>query len=80
MPRVTRKGQVTIPQQIRLLMRIKAGDEIVFEVEQAKVILSKKKVSVDNLTKYVGFLSHLHGKKSDEIVDALRGDVHDYSD
>ena len=43
MPRVTRKGQVTIPQQIRLLMRIKAGDEIVFEVEQAKVILSKKK-------------------------------------
>ena len=80
MPRVTRKGQVTIPQQIRLLMRIKSGDEIVFEVEQAKVILSKKKASVDNLKKYVGFLSHLQGKKSDEIVDALRGDVHDYSD
>ena len=80
MPRVTQKGQVTIPQQIRSIMRIKAGDEIVFEVDDARVVLRKKKASVDNLRKYVGFLSHLHGKKSDEIVDELRGEVHDYSD
>lgn len=80
MPRVTRKGQVTIPQQIRSLMRIKAGDEIIFEVEEAKVVFSKKKASIDNLTKYVGFLKHLQGKSPDEIVDELRGDVHDYGD
>lgn len=80
MSRVTRKGQVTIPKQIRSLMSIKAGDEIVFEVEETKVVLMKKKASVDSLKKYVGFLTHLHGKKSDEIVDTLRGDVHDYSD
>lgn len=80
MPRVTRKGQVTIPLQIRSLMRIKAGDEIVFEVEETKVVLQKKTGSVNNLSKYVGFLNHLHGKTSDAIVDELRGCAHDYGD
>ncbi len=80
MPRVTRKGQVTIPRQIRSLMRIKAGDEIFFEVEETKVVLSKKKPHINTISKYVGFLSHLNGKRPDEIVDELRGKVHDYGD
>lgn len=65
MPKVTRKGQVTIPHQIRSAMRIKAGDEVIFEIDEAKVILKKKRTSIQNLKKYVGFLTHLNGKKSD---------------
>jgi len=42
MPRVTKKGQVTIPRQIRLMLGINTGDEVVFEMEKNKVVLKKK--------------------------------------
>lgn len=77
MPRVTQKGQVTIPQGIRSVLSIKTGDEIVFEVKKGKVILKKKPASIRNLKRYVGFLSHLDGKSPDDIVEALRGDADD---
>ena len=73
MPRVTQKGQVTIPRDIRLLLGIKTGDEIVFELDKGKAVLKKKSVSIHNLKKYVGFLSHLKGKKTDDVVNELRG-------
>ena len=73
MPRVTQKGQVTIPRDIRLLLGIKTGDEIVFELDKGKAVLKKKSVSIHNFKKYVGFLSHLKGKKTDNVVNELRG-------
>jgi len=79
MPRVTQKGQVTIPRDIRLLLGIKTGDEIVFELDKGKAVLKKKSVSIHNFKKYVGFLSHLKGKKTDEVVNELRGTDHDHS-
>lgn len=79
MPRVTQKGQVTIPRDIRLLLGIKTGDEIVFEIDKGKAVLKKKGISTHNLKKYVGFLSHLKGKKADNVVDELRGTHFDHS-
>ena len=79
MPKVTSKGQVTIPHQIRSVMRIRAGDEVVFEIDDAKVVLKKKRTSIDNLRKYVGFFSYLKGKRTDEIMNELRGEVDDLS-
>jgi len=29
------------------------------------------------LKRYVGFLAHLNGKKTDDILDELRGKAHD---
>ena len=75
MPKVTSKGQVTIPHQIRSVLSIRSGDEIIFEIDNAKVFLKKKSSSIENLKKYVGFLTHLEGEKSDDIIDALRGEV-----
>ena len=74
MPRVTQKGQVTIPLEIRSLLKIKTGDEIVFEVDKGKIVLNKKPGSVRNFKKYVGFLSHLKGKMPEDILDDLRGE------
>ena len=34
MPRVTQKGQVTIPRQIRAMLSINTGDELVFEMDK----------------------------------------------
>ena len=79
MPKVTSKGQVTIPHQIRTVMRIRAGDEVIFEIDEAKVLLKKKSTSIENLRKYVGFLTHLHRKRTDEIMNELRGEVDDFS-
>lgn len=73
MPKLTSKGQVTIPQKIRVLLGINAGDEITFEVEGGEVHLKKKRVSQQAIKKYVGFLSHLEPKTSDEILVELRG-------
>jgi AbrB family looped-hinge helix DNA binding protein len=42
MPRVTSKGQVTIPHQIRSILSIRSGDEIIFEIDEAKVVLKKR--------------------------------------
>lgn len=77
MPRVTQKGQVTIPRQIRLMLGIKTGDEVIFERDRDNVVLKKKKSADRNFEKYVGFLSHLKGKKPEDIIEQLRGESND---
>ena len=73
MPKVTSKGQVTIPHQIRTILSIRAGDEVVFEIDKARAVLKRKTSSIENLKKYIGFLAHLKGANSDDIIDELRG-------
>jgi AbrB family looped-hinge helix DNA binding protein len=73
MPRVTQKGQVTIPRQIRAVLSINTGDEVVFEMDKNQVVLKKKAAADRNFKKYVGFLSHLKGKKPEDIIEKLRG-------
>lgn len=79
MPKVTRKGQVTIPQQIRAILKIQTGDEVFFTIDHDRIVLKKKKSSIENIRKYVGFLSHLKGEKPDDIIDKLRGTFDDCS-
>ncbi|MGA1845123.1 MAG: AbrB/MazE/SpoVT family DNA-binding domain-containing protein [bacterium] len=74
MSKVTQKGQVTIPREIRKKLRIEAGDEVLFKEDSGKVVLIKKnRASIKNLKNYMGYLSDLKGKDSDEIIDELRG-------
>ena len=77
MPRVTQKGQVTIPRQIRLILNIKTGDEVIFEKDRDKVVLKKRTTADRNFEKYVGFLSHLKGKRPEDIIAQLRGRSND---
>ncbi len=59
------------------MLSIIAGDEIVFEIDNRKAVLKTKSTSIETLKKYVGFLAHLKGKKSDYIIDELRGKADD---
>ncbi len=77
MPRVTQKGQVTIPRQIRSILSIHTGDEVVFEMEKNRVVLKRKTAIDRNFEKYVGFLSHLKGKNPEDIIEQLRGNSDD---
>ena len=42
MPNLTQKSQVTVPKQIRVILGLKAGDEVDFNLEDGKVVVNKK--------------------------------------
>lgn len=70
MPRISEKGQVTIPKVIREVLGIHPGDEVEFEKDNGEVKLHKK---IDDTTfdEYIGYL----GKgKADKIMKELRGE------
>jgi antitoxin PrlF len=58
MPRVTTKGQVTIPKEIREALGIEPGDEIIFEESDAGYRIQKKEPTTatggDPFEKYRG--------------------------
>jgi antitoxin PrlF len=39
--KLTSKAQTTIPQPVRAALRLKVGDELLYEIDQDRVILSK---------------------------------------
>lgn len=39
--KLTAKAQTTIPQPIRAALNLKVGDEIVYEIDRGRVILTK---------------------------------------
>jgi len=74
--KITTKGQVTIPQEIREKYGFLPHTEVEFIVEEGKVRLVKKKVA-DSFGKKV--VKHLRGRGSvkmttDEIMSLTRGD------
>lgn len=69
--KVTSKGQVTIPKELRTKIGLKPGDYLcIRETREGYVI--KKEVKEDNFDKYVGLLNK--PGKSDEIIKELRGE------
>ena len=39
--KLTSKAQTTIPQPVRAALRLEPGDELVYEIDEQRVILSK---------------------------------------
>ena len=75
MSRVTQKGQVTIPQEFRMALGIEVGDDVTFRRTARGTIELVKLARPSPFGKYKGALKHLRGKKTDEIVRELRGDL-----
>lgn len=70
--KVTSKGQITIPKDVRERLGIRAGDELEF-VEEDGVFRIRKCARLAALDRYEGYLQHLAGKTSDELVEEMRG-------
>ena len=70
--KITSKGQITLPKEIRTRLGIGPGDEVEF-VEENGVYLLKKRVGTSPFGDYVGFLRNKKGSNPDEIVEELRG-------
>jgi AbrB family looped-hinge helix DNA binding protein len=72
MPRVTEKGQVTIPKDIREKLGIKPGSSVRFRVLEGKCVVEKE-IKENKIDKWVGYLKSK--KRTDELIEELRGGV-----
>ena len=70
MSRVSEKGQVTIPKEVREMLGIHPGDEVEFEEENGEVKMCKK----TDATTFDEFVGYLGKGKTDRIMKELRGE------
>jgi AbrB family looped-hinge helix DNA binding protein len=70
--RVTSKGQVTIPKEVRDKLGVHAGEDIGFEEREGLFVVSKV-VTTSPFDKWVGKLKHLKGRRSDDVIKEARG-------
>lgn len=71
--RVTSKGQVTIPKDVRERLGLRPGDEIEFVDDRGGFRLQKR-IAESPFRKYRGYLKHLTGQDPDKIVEEMRGE------
>ncbi len=69
--RVTSKGQVTVPQEIRLRLGLKEGDRLEFLAEGGRTVIRRRRTAANPFAKYAGVLGTFRGGKQ-EINDWLR--------
>jgi len=74
--RVTSKGQVTIPKEVRDKLGVRPGENVGFE-EKDEFLVIRKVVTHSPFDKWMGKLKHLKGRRSDDLVKEARG--HDNS-
>ncbi len=70
--KITTKGQVTIPKDVRERLGLRPGDEIEF-VEDRSGFRVQKRVSASPFKKYRSYLNGLVGRDPDELVEQMRG-------
>ena len=71
--KITSKAQVTIPKEIRRRLGVKPGDEVLFVEDREGVHL--RRLGADSaFAEWVGYLSHLQGRSSDDLVREMRDD------
>lgn len=69
--RVTSKGQLTIPAEVRRALGIREGDSLVFEVEGGKVRVRVARRPV-SFADYAGIWREGEGLSSEEVNEYVR--------
>jgi AbrB family looped-hinge helix DNA binding protein len=69
--KITSKGQITIPKEIREKIGLEPGREIYFE-EKDGIFYIKKKIEKSPFDKWIGYLKNKKGQSPDEIIEKLR--------
>ena len=70
--KITSKGQITLPLEVRKRLGIGPGDVVEFTEENGTFTLTKK-VAESPFDRYLGFLKDQQGCDPDQVVDELRG-------
>jgi AbrB family looped-hinge helix DNA binding protein len=74
--RLTDRGQVTIPKQVRDALGLRPGDEVEFVTDGGGGYLFRKVLRTNPFARYRGHLAGLAGRDPDHLVRELRGDDH----
>ena len=69
--KITSKGQVTIPKEVREKIGLEPGKEIYFE-EKDGLFYIKKRVEKSPFDRWMGFLKNKRRQSPDEIIEKLR--------
>lgn len=69
--KITSKGQITLPKEVRRLLKVEAGAVVVFEKEDDKVVVRTAKT----LKEFRGFLK---GKSATADFDEMRAKTKKY--
>ena len=64
---LTSKGQITIPQEVRVQLGLKQGDQVSFELEDGKMIIRPLRGEGNPFAQYTGALGSFKNKK--EVKD-----------
>ncbi len=70
--KVTSKGQITIPKEVRERLGLRPGDEVEF-VEEGEGIRMRKQVAESPFKRYRGHLKQFAGCDPDELIEEMRG-------
>ena len=70
--KITSKGQITLPKEVRRRLGVGPGDQVEFVEENGKYVL-KQIVKVSPFDAYVGFLKGRSGTDTDQKLRELRG-------
>lgn len=74
MATVTRKGQITLPKEVRDALGLMPGSEVEFTVEPGRVIL-RRRIPPAAFDRWRGFLGDaLPFETVDDMMEALRGE------
>jgi AbrB family looped-hinge helix DNA binding protein len=76
--KISRKGQITIPKDIRKKMGLKAGDKVVFESFAEGILIRKKEESdyqkiLDDIVGIWEDHPLFRDKNTEEIIEIMRG-------
>ena len=70
--KLTSKYQTTIPQEVRELLLLKKGDEVVFEIEDGQVVIRKATpLDIEYLSSVESTLSEWNSENDEEAYKNL---------
>ena len=71
---VSSKGQVTIPQEVRVRLGLREGDRVEFVLEGDKTVIRPARGHVNPFEKYIGAFPHLKTRKEiNDWISEIRG-------
>jgi AbrB family looped-hinge helix DNA binding protein len=77
--KITSKGQITLPKEIRDKLGLRPGDEVDLFLD-GKTWRMRKSPPNSPLAPWRGFLKDHAGRRSDDLVEEMRGERLDYRD
>ncbi len=73
---ISRKGQITVPQEIRKRLGLEPGDRVEFVIEEGRTVIRPHHSEVNPFEKYIGILGPFPGGEEGikAWIDDMRSD------